>query len=320
MEELAEPPKQNGQLDELINRVRSYNPHADEGLIRRAYDYSDRMHHGQKRMSGEPYVIHPLNVSLIIAQLKLDVPSIVTGLLHDIVEDTNVPLTEIQNLFGPEVSSLVDGVTKVSKITFQSREEKQAENFRKMIIAMAQDIRVILIKLADRLHNMRTLDHLAPDRQIEILARDPGNLRPARPSDGYRLAQVGTGRRRAALPGPGRLPDAQGVRRQDPGGARGVHRGGHRDPRPAAGGIRGSRPASPDGPSISTRSTPRCRTRSWPSKRSTTWWRSASSSTRCANATRRWAWCTATGNRCRAASRTTSRCPRPTCTSRCTPR
>jgi len=168
VEELAEPPKQNSQLDELINRVRSYNPYADEELIRRAYAYSDRMHHGQKRMSGEPYVIHPLNVSLIIAQLKLDVPSVVTGLLHDIVEDTNVPLTEIQNLFGPEVASLVDGVTKVSKITFQSREEKQAENFRKMIIAMAQDIRVVLIKLADRLHNMRTLDHLAPDRQIEI--------------------------------------------------------------------------------------------------------------------------------------------------------
>jgi GTP diphosphokinase / guanosine-3',5'-bis(diphosphate) 3'-diphosphatase len=168
VEELAEPAKPNGQLEELIGRVRSYNPHVDEGLIRRAYDYADRMHHGQKRMSGEPYVIHPLNVSLIIAQLKLDPPSIVTGLLHDIVEDTNVPLAEIQNLFGPEVANLVDGVTKVSKITFQSREEKQAENFRKMIIAMAQDIRVVLIKLADRLHNMRTLDHLAPDRQIEI--------------------------------------------------------------------------------------------------------------------------------------------------------
>ena len=168
MEELAEPPKQNDQLEELINRVRSYHPNTDEALIRRAYDYSARMHRGQKRMSGEPYVIHPLNVALIIAQLKLDVPSIVTGLLHDVVEDTSVPLSEIQNLFGREVATLVDGVTKVSKITFQSREEKQAENFRKMIIAMAQDIRVVLIKLADRLHNMRTLDHLAPDRQVEI--------------------------------------------------------------------------------------------------------------------------------------------------------
>ena len=168
MEALAEPPKQVTQLDDLINRVKSYNPGADEDLIRRAYDYSAHMHRDQKRMSGEPYVIHPLNVALIIAQLKLDVPSIVTGLLHDVVEDTGTSLVEVQNLFGAEVATLVDGVTKVSKITFQSREEKQAENFRKMIIAMAQDIRVVLIKLADRLHNMRTLDHLAPDRQVEI--------------------------------------------------------------------------------------------------------------------------------------------------------
>ena len=168
MEALAEPPKPVTQLDDLINRVKSYNPGADEGLIRRAYDYSAHMHRDQKRMSGEPYVIHPLNVALIIAQLKLDVPSIVTGLLHDVVEDTGTSLVEVQNLFGAEVATLVDGVTKVSKITFQSREEKQAENFRKMIIAMAQDIRVVLIKLADRLHNMRTLDHLAPDRQVEI--------------------------------------------------------------------------------------------------------------------------------------------------------
>jgi guanosine-3',5'-bis(diphosphate) 3'-pyrophosphohydrolase len=168
VEELAEPARANDQLEELINRVRSYNPYADEALIRRAYDYSARMHRGQKRMSGEPYVIHPLNVALIIAQLKLDVPSVVTGLLHDVVEDTSVSLAEIQSQFGAEIATLVDGVTKVSKITFQSREEKQAENFRKMIIAMAQDIRVVLIKLADRLHNMRTLDHLAADRQVEI--------------------------------------------------------------------------------------------------------------------------------------------------------
>ncbi|MBF6559773.1 MAG: bifunctional (p)ppGpp synthetase/guanosine-3',5'-bis(diphosphate) 3'-pyrophosphohydrolase [Candidatus Binataceae bacterium] len=126
------------------------------------------MHGEQKRKSGEPYVIHPLNVALIIVQLRLDVPSIVTGLLHDVVEDTRASLDEVQGLFGAEVARLVDGVTKVSKITFSSREEKQAENFRKMIIAMAHDIRVVLIKLADRLHNMRTLDHLAPDKQEEI--------------------------------------------------------------------------------------------------------------------------------------------------------
>ena len=166
MEELAQ--SSPDQLTDLIRRVQTYNPQADVALIRRAYAYAARMHVDQKRESGEPYVIHPLNVALIIAQLKLDVPSIVTGLLHDVVEDTHTTLAEVSSQFGPEVAELVDGVTKVSKITFQSREEKQAENFRKMIIAMAHDIRVVLIKLADRLHNMRTLDHLAPDRQLEI--------------------------------------------------------------------------------------------------------------------------------------------------------
>ena len=156
------------QLGELIQRVHAYNPQADVGLIRRAYEYSARMHGEQKRLSGEPYVTHPLNVALIIAQFKLDLPSVITGLLHDVVEDTATSLEEIQNLFGPEVARLVDGVTKVSKITFLSRAEKQAENFRKMIIAMAHDIRVVLIKLADRLHNMRTLDHLSPEKQEEI--------------------------------------------------------------------------------------------------------------------------------------------------------
>ena len=156
------------QLDELIEKVRAYNPQVDAALIHRAYEYSARMHAEQKRMSGEPYVTHPLAVALIIAGFKQDQASIVTGLLHDVVEDTGASLEEVQNLFGAEVSRLVDGVTKVSKITFSSREEKQAENFRKMIIAMAHDIRVVLIKLADRLHNMRTLDHLSPDKQEEI--------------------------------------------------------------------------------------------------------------------------------------------------------
>ena len=156
------------QLEELVKEAQSYNPGADIGLIRRAYDYSARMHAEQKRKSGEPYVIHPLNVALIIAHLRLDVPSIVTGLLHDVVEDTVASPEEVRSLFGPEVARLVDGVTKVSKITFLSREEKQAENFRKMVIAMAHDIRVVLIKLADRLHNMRTLNHLRPEKQEEI--------------------------------------------------------------------------------------------------------------------------------------------------------
>ncbi|HEY2525314.1 MAG TPA: bifunctional (p)ppGpp synthetase/guanosine-3',5'-bis(diphosphate) 3'-pyrophosphohydrolase [Candidatus Binataceae bacterium] len=156
------------ELEQLLTRVQAYNPQADLQLMRRAYEYSARMHAEQKRESGEPYVTHPLNVALIIAQLKLDLPSIITGLLHDVVEDTKASLDEVRELFGGEVATLVDGATKVSKIAFSSRAEKQAENFRKMVIAMAHDIRVVLIKLADRLHNMRTLSHLARERQEEI--------------------------------------------------------------------------------------------------------------------------------------------------------
>ena len=168
MEELAAAAGTPAELEQLVRRVQAYNPQADSQLIRRAYEYSARMHAEQKRESGEPYVTHPLNVALIIAQLKLDLPSIITGLLHDVVEDTIASLDEVRDLFGNEVATLVDGVTKVSKITFSSRAEKQAENFRKMVIAMAHDIRVVLIKLADRLHNMRTLSHLERDRQEEI--------------------------------------------------------------------------------------------------------------------------------------------------------
>jgi len=155
-------------LNSLIERVRSYDSAADTDLIRRAYDFSANVHHGQTRKSGEPYFIHPVEVAGIITELKLDVPSVVTGLLHDTVEDTLTTLGEVEQSFGTEVANLVDGVTKISPISFSSREEKQAENFRKMILAMARDIRVILVKLADRTHNMRTLESLAPERQHDI--------------------------------------------------------------------------------------------------------------------------------------------------------
>ncbi|HYD49807.1 MAG TPA: bifunctional (p)ppGpp synthetase/guanosine-3',5'-bis(diphosphate) 3'-pyrophosphohydrolase, partial [Terriglobales bacterium] len=155
-------------LEGLIDRVRRYDAAADVDLIRRAYDFSNKVHKGQKRQSGEPYFTHPVEVAGLIAELKLDVPSVATALLHDTVEDTLTTLDEIKAMFGDEVASLVDGVTKISQITFRTREEKQAENFRKMVIAMARDIRVILIKLADRLHNMRTLDALQPERQSAI--------------------------------------------------------------------------------------------------------------------------------------------------------
>ena len=154
--------------DELVGRVRSYHSGADTGLIRRAYAFSRDVHRGQRRQSGDPYFVHPVGVACLIAELKLDVPSVVTGLLHDTVEDTLTTLEQIRGEFGEEVATLVDGVTKISQVNFTSREEKQAENFRKMVLAMARDIRVILIKLADRTDNMRTLSHLSADRQREI--------------------------------------------------------------------------------------------------------------------------------------------------------
>ena len=154
------------KITDLIEKVQAYYPAADVDLIRRAYEFSARVHHGQKRQSGEPYLIHPTAVADVIADLKLDVPSVVGGLLHDTVEDTLTTLDEIKGQFGKEVAALVDGVTKLGRANFSSREEKQAENFRKMILAMGKDVRVILIKLADRVHNMRTLDHMPSEKQV----------------------------------------------------------------------------------------------------------------------------------------------------------
>jgi guanosine-3',5'-bis(diphosphate) 3'-pyrophosphohydrolase len=153
---------------ELVDRVRAYNPTAAIDTLTAAYEFSAEVHAGQTRESGEPYLTHPLAVAGIIAEMRLDVPSIATGLLHDTVEDTLATLPQIETLFGPEIAELVDGVTKIGQIDFRSREDKQAQNFRKMLLAMARDIRVILIKLADRTHNMRTLDHLPPARRTAI--------------------------------------------------------------------------------------------------------------------------------------------------------
>ncbi|KAF0123116.1 MAG: GTP pyrophosphokinase [bacterium] len=156
------------RLNDIIDKIHAYNPDTDVDLIEKAYVFSAKIHQGQVRLSGEPYLIHPLEVAGILADLKLDVATIATGLLHDAVEDTYATLEEIGKLFGKDISPLVDGVTKISKITFGTHEEQQAENFRKMLIAMAKDIRVILIKLADRLHNMRTLEYHSPKKQKEI--------------------------------------------------------------------------------------------------------------------------------------------------------
>jgi GTP pyrophosphokinase len=159
------------KLDELVTRVQSYHPAADVELIRRAYLYSEWAHREQTRKSGDPYFIHPAGVAGIIADLKLDTASICAGLLHDVVEDTLASLNDVERDFGGEVARLVDGVTKLGKINFTSREDRQAENFRKMVMAMAQDIRVLLVKLCDRLDNMRTLEHMKPDAQ-ERIARE----------------------------------------------------------------------------------------------------------------------------------------------------
>jgi guanosine-3',5'-bis(diphosphate) 3'-pyrophosphohydrolase len=156
----------DGKISDLVEKVQAYYPGADVDLLRKAYEFSAKVHQGQKRLSGEPYLIHPLAVASIIADLKLDVPSVVSGLLHDTVEDTLTTLDELKGLFGHEIGALVDGVTKLGRANFSSREEKQAENFRKMLLAMGKDVRVILIKLADRVHNMRTLDHMPPEKQI----------------------------------------------------------------------------------------------------------------------------------------------------------
>ena len=145
-----------------------YQPTADVEQLRQAYEFSSEVHEGQKRLSGEPYLTHPVAVAGLLADLKLDLPSIICGLLHDTVEDTLATLPEIESAFGEEIAVLVDGVTKLSRVNFTSHEEKQAENFRKMIMAMAKDIRVVLIKLADRTHNMRTLQYLSSEKQRRI--------------------------------------------------------------------------------------------------------------------------------------------------------
>ncbi len=151
--------------EDLIALVRNYNPKTNEAMIRRAYDYGERMHAGQTRHSGESYFTHPVAVAAILTEMKLDDATIVTALLHDTIEDTRSTFGEISKCFGAEIAELVDGVTKLTNLQLSSLEAKQAENFRKLFMAMSKDLRVILVKLADRLHNMRTIKSLRPDKQ-----------------------------------------------------------------------------------------------------------------------------------------------------------
>ncbi len=157
---------------ELVERVKSYDPSADEGILNRAYVYAMKKHGSQKRESGDPYFSHPIEVAGILTGLKLDDSSIVTALLHDVVEDTEATLEDIEKVFGKDIARLVDGVTKLTRLELQSEQTKHAENFRKLVLAMSEDIRVLLVKLADRLHNMRTLDSVKSEDKRRRISRE----------------------------------------------------------------------------------------------------------------------------------------------------
>ncbi len=154
-----------------MDRIKQYDLNANFDLITKAYSYAEAAHGGQKRISGEPYMIHPVEVAMILTEIEMDTASICAALLHDVIEDTAYSFLDLQEEFGEEIALLVEGGTKLSRIEFSSREEAQAENLRKMFIAMAKDIRVIMIKLADRLHNMRTLGFM-PEKKRKRIAQE----------------------------------------------------------------------------------------------------------------------------------------------------
>lgn len=154
-------------IQDIVKKMKNNNRKSNSGLILKAYKLAEEKHRGQKRLSGAPYIIHPLAVANILADLKLDDATICAALLHDVVEDTEITSQDIVKEFGQEIADMVEGVTKLSKLQYETIEENQVENYRKMFLAMGKDIRVILIKLADRLHNMRTLSYLKKDRQLK---------------------------------------------------------------------------------------------------------------------------------------------------------
>ncbi|CAN0570311.1 unnamed protein product, partial [Laminaria digitata] len=155
---------------ELVERVQAYNPNTDEALLNKAYVYAMRKHGSQTRASGDPFFAHPLEVAAILTGLKLDDATIAVALLHDTIEDTDATRTEIDQMFGPEIGEIVDGLTKIDRLNLVSREEAQAENLRKLLLAISADVRVLLVKLADRLHNMRTIGNLPAEKRKRIAA------------------------------------------------------------------------------------------------------------------------------------------------------
>lgn len=155
-------------IDELINEVKKYNQNCNEELIRNCYEFAAKAHEGQKRMSGEEYITHPLNVAQILTTLQMDDETICAALLHDVIEDTNYSYEDVSLKFSENIANLVNGVTKLGKVQYTTKEEQEAESLRKMLLAMAKDIRVVIIKLADRLHNMRTLKYKEDEKRVEI--------------------------------------------------------------------------------------------------------------------------------------------------------
>ena len=200
-------------LETLLKKVKEHSPLSDMEKITKAYYFSEKAHEGQKRRSGEPYFIHPVTVAGILAELGMDTDSIVAGLLHDCLEDTNVTYVNIEKEFGRPVADLVNGVTRLGKIVYSSKEEAQMEDLRKMFIAMAKDIRVIIIKLADRLHNARTFQYLPENKQREKSLETMDIYAPFGPPAGHPEHQGGAGRYLHQIPGPSGLqrdhgPDA----------------------------------------------------------------------------------------------------------------
>ena len=242
-------------LDDLFAAVERYNPDPDRELITRAFVAACVLHDQQSRKSGEAYIHHPVGTALNAAELKLDSVTIAAALLHDVVEDTGTPLAWIEEQFGAEIAMLVDGVTKLTKMHFTSQEEEQAENYRKMIIAMATDIRVILIKLCDRLHNMHTLCYLSKQKQIQKAKETLEVYAPLAHRLGihnmkWQLEDLAfAALHPAQVPGD---PEVGGAAARRPRGLRGR---GRRLPARRARTRPASRPTSPAAPSTSTPST-----------------------------------------------------------------